>query len=64
MRRIVQFLVAAAVVLTPAVAHASAPPQPALQRVAPAWIGFLFIFLLVSVVLAVSLMPSKRSHQD
>ena len=63
-RRLQQIMVATAVVLTPAVAHAAAPPSPGLQQAQPAWIGFIFMFLLTLTVLAVSLMPSKRSHQD
>jgi len=58
--------VAAAAVVAPVVALAqgSAPPQPALSRSAPVWIGFLFMVILLTIVLGVSLMPSKRGHQD
>ncbi len=58
--------VAVAAVVAPVVALAqgSAPPQPALSRSAPAWIGFFFMFVLLAIVLGVSLMPSKRGHQD
>jgi hypothetical protein len=42
----------------------NAPRQPNLQNVSPAWIGYAAIFLLLAAVLAVSLYPSKRSHQD
>jgi hypothetical protein len=49
----------------PAVALAqTAPPPPQLQKVPPVWLGYLVMALLLAVVLAVSLMPSKRSHQD
>ena len=30
----------------------------------PIWLGFLVMFVLLAIVVAVSLMPSKRSHQD
>ncbi len=42
----------------------NAPRQPNVQNTAPAWIGYAAMFLLVAAVLAVSLYPSKRSHQD
>jgi hypothetical protein len=44
--------------------NANAPRQPSVQNTAPAWIGYAAMFLLVAAVLAVSLYPSKRSHQD
>ena len=48
-----------------AVATAQTPaPPPKLQRVPPVWHGLLVMFLLLAIVMAVSLMPSKRSHQD
>jgi hypothetical protein len=43
---------------------AEAPPQPALSKTPPVWLGYLVMFVLLGVVLAVSLMPSKRGHQD
>ena len=53
-------------VLAPAIAWAqdNAPPQPTLRKSAPAWLGYLAMFVLLVVVIVVSLMPSKRSHQD
>ncbi|MBU3728751.1 MAG: hypothetical protein FGM37_05815 [Phycisphaerales bacterium] len=50
----------------PALAQANpnAPRQPNIQNVPPAWLGYAAMFLLVAAVLAVSLYPSKRSHQD
>ncbi len=50
-------------VLAPAVAQAQSTDQ-VLQRAPPVWLGYLVIFVLLVVVLAVSLMPSKRGHQD
>ncbi len=57
---------AVAAVVAPAVALAqdSAPPQPMLTHSAPVWIGFFFMVILLTIVLGVSLMPSKRGHQD
>jgi len=40
------------------------PPAPALRRTHPAWLGSAVIFVLLVMVMLVSLMPSKRSHQD
>ncbi|MCP3902877.1 MAG: hypothetical protein GY715_04500 [Planctomycetes bacterium] len=62
-----RLVVFAMTVLAPVVALAqeqSAPPQPSLKRYAPEWIGYLVVAVLMIVVLAVSLMPSKRGHQD
>jgi hypothetical protein len=42
----------------------TAPKSPQLQKTPPVWLGYLVMALLLAVVLAVSLMPSKRSHQD
>ena len=58
--------VAIATVVAPVVALAqdTAPPQPMLSRSAPAWIGFLIMVVLLTIVLGVSLMPSKRGHLD
>lgn len=52
--------------LAPAIAWAqsSAPPTPGLRRTPAAWVGYLVIFVLLALVLAVSLIPSKRGHQD
>lgn len=49
----------------PAIALAqAAAPQPSLRKAPPVWVGLLIMFLLLAVVMAVSLMPSKRTHQD
>jgi len=52
--------------LVPAIAWAqsSAPPAPGLRRTPAPWVGYLVIFVLLALVLAVSLIPSKRGHQD
>ncbi len=42
----------------------SAPPQPNLTKSAPAWLGFMVMVILLALVLGVSLLPSKRGHQD
>ena len=57
---------AAVTLLAPAVALAqeNVPPSPTLARVPKPWIGYVVIFLLVVLVLGVSLIPSKRGHQD
>jgi hypothetical protein len=45
---------------------ANIPPSPGLtvKDGQPVWLGFLIMFCLLVVVMLVSLMPSKRSHQD
>jgi FtsH-binding integral membrane protein len=64
-RAVVAGLTATAV-LAPAVALAQseAPPQPNLRTYAPVWLGYGIIVVLLVVVIVVSLMPSKRGHQD
>ncbi len=42
----------------------AAPPQPNLSKSVPAWMGFGVMLILLALVLGVSLMPSKRGHQD
>ena len=63
---VLRAVVAAATFVAPAVALAQegSPMQPNLTRVAPAWLGFIFMVLLLALVVGVSLMPSKRGHQD
>ncbi len=65
-QRLRSTLVVAAILLTPGIVWAqnATPPAPTLTRSQPAWLGFFIMFILVAAVLAVSLMPSKRSHQD
>lgn len=46
-------------------AQAAQPaPAPSLSKLPPVWLGLLVIFLLLVIVIMVSLMPSKRGHQD
>jgi hypothetical protein len=60
----VRVIVIAAGVTAPAVAWANVPPSPSLSRTPAAWVGFAFMFVLLALVLGVSLLPSKRGHQD
>lgn len=54
-----------AVLLWPAIALAESPaPAPILKKAPPIWLGLLVMVLLLAIVLAISLMPSKRGHQD
>ena len=57
---------AAVTLLAPTVVWAqdNVPAAPTLSRVPKSWIGFAVIFLLVALVMGVSLIPSKRGHQD
>jgi hypothetical protein len=41
-----------------------APPQPKLTKVPQVWVGLLIMFALLVVVVGISLMPSRRGHQD
>jgi len=54
-------------VFSPAVVLAqgtSTPDQPSLRNAPKPWMGYLIIVVLLAVVMAISLMPSKRGHQD
>lgn len=42
----------------------SAAPQPTVRENYPVWFGYLLMAVLGGGVLVVSLLPSKRSHQD
>jgi hypothetical protein len=49
----------------PALAAAqTAPDQPTLKSAAPIWLGLLIIAGLLIIVMVVTIMPSKRGHQD
>ncbi len=52
------------VVAVAATLAANVPPSPSLSRTPAVWVGFAFMFILLALVLGVSLMPSKRGHQD
>jgi len=45
-------------------AQSTAAPQPNLQKSPPVWLGLLVIFLMLVAVVTVSLLPSRRGHQD
>ncbi len=66
MRKLVSSLVPALLLVCDAALaqQGTGPPQPDLRQGAPQWVGLAVIFLLTAVVMAVSLMPSKRGHQD
>jgi hypothetical protein len=42
----------------------AAAPTPTANKASPAWLGYLIVFILLAAVVTVSLMPSKRSHQE
>jgi hypothetical protein len=48
----------------PTIVLAAGAPTPSLKKSPGAWLGILVMFLLLVAVLGVSLLPSKRSHQD
>ncbi|MSR29464.1 MAG: hypothetical protein EXS03_07830 [Phycisphaerales bacterium] len=59
-------LVTMALVAAPALGQDSpnAPRQPAVRNFPSAWVGYTAMFFVVSLVVAVSLYPSKRGHQE
>ena len=63
-----RILVAAVGVTVTVLAHPAwaqtAAPQPTLRKFPAAWIGMAFMFVMLAIVVIISLMPSKRSHQD
>ena len=41
------------------------PPNPNQNQNAPAvWVGMLLMFIIVAVIVSISMMPSRRGHQD
>ena len=54
----------AALMPTLAWASVTAPPQQNLRKAPPVWMGYLLMFVLIAVVIVVSLISSKRGHQD
>ena len=41
------------------------PPNPSQNQNAPAvWMGMLLMFIIVAIIVSISMMPSKRGHQD
>jgi hypothetical protein len=65
MRRIaVWSVMAAATAMASPLWAQTAAPQPTLRKAPAAWIGMGFMVLMLAIVIAISLMPSKRSHQD
>ncbi len=50
--------------LAPVVALAQSGKEIELRRGPPVWLGYLIMFVLMLLVVGVSLMPSKRGHQD
>ena len=41
------------------------PPQPGANQNAPAaWVGMLLMFVIVGAIITISMMPSRRDHQD
>jgi hypothetical protein len=58
------FAGAAALAVSCAALADEAAPQPNLSKAPPAWLGILVMFILLALVISVSLMPSRRSHQD
>ncbi len=64
-RRLSTLAIMLAIYAWPAIALAQqAPPAPSLRRSPPVWLGLLVMFVLLAAILSVSLLPSKRSHQD
>ena len=45
-------------------ASATIPPEPSLRKSPAAWVGFILMFLFFGIVITISLISSKRGHQD
>lgn len=57
-------LVAPLAITALAAAQEEAPPTPAFAPTTNPVIGYLIGAVLFGIIVAISLMPSKRSHQD
>ncbi len=55
-----------AIAVAPVLAQdeSNAPRQPAVRSFPAAWVGYFLMFVIFSFVVAVSLYPSKRGHQE
>ena len=42
----------------------AAPPTPVTPDMPPAWIYYMLVILLAAAGVMISIMPSKRGHQD
>jgi hypothetical protein len=42
----------------------TSPPEPNLRKTPAAWMGFMLMFLFFGIMVTISLMTSKRGHQD
>ncbi len=52
-------------VATPTFAQTtSAPDEPRVSKLYPVWVGYGLLTIFGLAILGVSLMPSKRAHQD
>jgi len=41
------------------------PPTPGSNQDSPEpWIGMLLMFIVVAIIITISMMPSRRGHQD
>lgn len=54
----------APLIITAATLAQNVPPDPRVTRTYPVWIGYAIGALLIVIILLLSLMPSKRAHQD
>ena len=43
---------------------ATTPPNPSLRKAPAAWMGIGLMFIFFGVVITISLISSKRGHQD
>jgi hypothetical protein len=67
MRRLQTLLttfVCSTLVLETIAVSAAIPPTPNIRKGPAAWMGFGLMFLFFAGVVLVSIMPSKRGHQD
>lgn len=48
----------------PAINTVTAAPQPSFKTRYPVWMGLASAVIMAGVVMTVSLIPAKRSHQD
>ncbi len=42
----------------------TSPPEPSLRKTAAAWMGFMLMLVFFGIVIGISLISSKRGHQD
>ena len=66
MRRVrtILFMLLSSPLISTIAIGATAPPEPSLRRPPATWVGYALMFVFLVIIISISLMSSKRGHQD